>query len=108
MRRADHGPHTVRRGEGCGRQGSSSAASHVHPILQIPAHNIQNNKLKIQIQKQQHLKNKDPGRLFDEPDYVATGGLFWPDFWAVVEKKDLVFDMVGLDYEKASVRSLGA
>lgn len=46
----------------------------------------------------------DPAALFDEPDYIRYGNLFWPDFWAVVEKKDLVFDMVGLDYDKAAVR----
>ncbi|KAI8474523.1 MAG: mannosyltransferase putative-domain-containing protein [Monoraphidium minutum] len=44
----------------------------------------------------------DPTRFFDDPDYQATGNLFWPDFWAVVDKKDIVFDIVGLDYDKAS------
>ncbi len=46
---------------------------------------------------------KDPATFFEDPDYRAYGNLFWPDFWAVVDKKDLVFDIVGLDYEKATV-----
>ena len=54
-------------------------------------------------QHKQHTHNADPAALFDDPDYKAFGNLFWPDFWAVVEKKDLVFDMVGLDYDKAMV-----
>lgn len=50
----------------------------------------------------------DPARLFDDPDYRAYGNLFWPDFWAVAEKRDIVFDMVGLEYAPAQVgRSRG-
>lgn len=50
------------------------------------------------------LKPQDPAVFFEDLDYRATGNLFWPDFWAVVDKKDIVFDIVGLDYEKAAVR----
>jgi hypothetical protein len=52
---------------------------------------------------QKHIQT-DPERLFDDPDYKATGALFWPDYWSVAGKKALAYDIVGLDYDKAAVR----
>lgn len=49
---------------------------------------------------------QDPAMLFDNHDYQHYGNLFWPDFWTTHDKKDILYDMVGLDYEPALV-SLG-
>lgn len=36
---------------------------------------------------------------------VEHGCLFWPDFWARSKHKDLLYDMVGLEYKPALVRA---
>jgi hypothetical protein len=45
--------------------------------------------------------------LWDDLEMVEHGCLFWPDFWARSERKDLLYDMVGLEYKPALVRSQG-
>ena len=45
----------------------------------------------------------NPEVLFEDPEMVEHGSLFWPDFWARVDHKDVLYDMVGLEYQQALV-----
>lgn len=44
--------------------------------------------------------------LFEDPSFQVNGNLFWPDFWppgTSQEAAEVVYDMVGLDANIASV-----
>ncbi|GBF90371.1 hypothetical protein Rsub_02477 [Raphidocelis subcapitata] len=64
----------------------------------IPAHHRQREALLLDCD---NVPLVDPSVFFDDPDYVATGSLFWPDYWRPSEKRDIAFDTVGLEYEPA-------
>ncbi|TDH66350.1 hypothetical protein CCR75_001718 [Bremia lactucae] len=47
---------------------------------------------------------RDPSYLFDTPEFVETGAIFWPDFWRPantifnIHDQSYVWDFFGLDY----------
>jgi hypothetical protein len=46
--------------------------------------------------------------LFDDASFKLNGNLFWPDFWppgTSQEAQDVVYDMVGLEADRAWVSS---
>jgi hypothetical protein len=54
-----------------------------------------------------NLPLRDPLLLFDDPEYLANGNLFWPDAWANWVSRE-VYSVVGLRYPEAKVRDLVA
>ncbi|KAF4040354.1 putative Mannosyltransferase [Phytophthora infestans] len=47
---------------------------------------------------------KDPTYLFDTPEFVETGSLFWPDFWTPantifnLKTQSLIWELVGTPF----------
>ena len=48
--------------------------------------------------------------MWEDASYKLHGNLFWPDFWPAgtnADAQDVVYDLVGLEPEKAAVRVMG-